>query len=248
MKVVAYTALLYGAPYLGAAIQSVIDAVDRYIVLYSPTPSHNGGVAQLPNPDTKERLFSIAHTVAGNKLVWIEGKDWKYENQQRGAIWDYEPNADVVLVLDSDECYADGLAQDAIDFALHSTARNIRLPFLHLWRSFKRGFMHDPAYPVRVICPQHHNDETVTMPTEKRVWHFGYALPVKYVAYKTSGIHGHQSEFRKDVNWLEDVYKANRQYDCHIVGSQYWNCEDIPQDLLPTPLKYHPYYGLDLIE
>lgn len=245
-RVIGMMALLYGKPFIAAAIQSIIDNVDEMHILYALQPSHNGGTTALSNPDTEDELHAIAQTVAGSKLRWTHGR-WRYEFEQRNAIYAIAPGADIILVIDSDEIYGDGLAAEAIDYAKHSTANQIRLPFYHLWRTFKRGFLHDPAYPTRVINTQK-TGETVTMPTQKHVWHAGYALPVEYVRYKTSGIHGHQSQFRRDVDWLNDVYIANRQTDCHIVGSEYWDAEDVPQSELPAPLKHHEYYGKDLIE
>jgi hypothetical protein len=153
----------------------------------------------------------------------------------------------VILVVDADEIYADNLALEAVQFAALANVQRIRLPFIHLWRSFTRGFAHDPAYPERVIVPNAPAGTTTTMPTGKRVWHMGYAQRPEIVAYKL-GTHGHRNEFRRDVDWLNDVFLANRQHDCHPVGSQYWNCEDIDQSRLPTVLKDHPYRQMRIIE
>ena len=59
--------------------------------------------------------------------------------------------------------------------------------------------------------------------------------------------HGHFNEFRHDVNWFQDVFMANRQYDCHPVGSDAWDCEDIDLSHLPSVLENHPYRNLELI-
>lgn len=244
MKVIAYTALHYGKDYLASAIRSVIDAVDEYHVIYTPIGSH-GHHSYIPCPESREELHEIAVGAAWKKLRWHEGT-WAYEGAQRDSINQYVPDADVILALDADEILEDGLALDAIEFALQSDARRIRLPFIHLWRSFYRGFAHDPAYPERVISPQK-SGATITMPTDKRVWHAGYAQRPEIVAYKIL-VHGHRSEFRKDVDWLNDVFLANRQYDCHPVGSDAWTCEDMDLRKLPTPLLDHPYRFMDVIE
>lgn len=243
MKIIAYTALRYGKDYYDAAIRSIIDAVDEYHVLYAVNPSH-GHWSDVPCPETEDELRAIAEHRAGSKLRWHRGH-WAYEGQQRESIHQYAPDADVILVLDADEVWGDGLAQDAVDFALRSEYREIRMPFIHLWRSFRRGFAHDPAYPVRVVNPNRPKSET-TMPTDKRIWHFGYAQREEIIAYKIK-IHGHLGEFRRDINWLEDVFLANRQHDCHIVGSEYWYCEDIDLSKIPTVLLDHPYYNLEVI-
>lgn len=242
-KVIAYTALHYGAAYLGYAIKSVIDAVDEYWVLYSAVGSH-GHRSGIPCPETKDELYAIARDAAGTKLHW-RASEWAYEGQQRDSIHQYVPDADVILTLDADEILEDGLAQEAIDFALRSEARRIRLPFIHLWRSFRRGFAHDPAYPERVISPQK-SGATVTLDTSKRVWHAGYAQRPEIVEYKLL-THGHRGEFRKDCDWYRDIFLPNRQTDCHVVGSEWWNCEDIDQANLPSVLRSHPYAALDVI-
>lgn len=244
VKAVAMTPLLYGRDFLASAIRSVIDAVDVYQVIYSPEGSH-GHRADAPCPESEEELFNIANEAAKGKLKWYRGH-FAHEGIQRDMIFQLAPDADVILAVDSDEVYADGLAADAIAFAQIAGVRNIRLPFLHLWRSFHRGFAHDPAYPIRVICPKIATGET-TMPTDKRVWHFGYAQRSEIVAYKVQ-VHGHRGEWRKDVDWLNNVFFANRQYDCHPVGSDAWNCEDIDQSQLPSVLLNHPYRFMGVIE
>jgi hypothetical protein len=244
MKTVAYCALHYGKPYLSYAIRSVIDAISEFHVLYSDKPSH-GYTSIYTCPDTEDELHQIAWDAAGTKLRWHKDT-WQQENQQRNSISNYAPDADVVLVVDSDEAYADGLADEAIAYGIGAGCNQLRLPFTHMWRSFKRGFAHDPAYPTRIVFPKQRG-QTITMPTTKRVWHYGYAQPSDIVWYKTSGIHGHQAEFRHDVNWFQDIFMANRQYDCHPIGSEYWNCEDIDLTNLPSVLQDHPYKDLDLI-
>lgn len=78
-----------------------------------------------------------------------------------------------------------------------------------------------------------------------RIMHFGYAMPIDVMCYKWQ-THGHAREFRKDCDWFEDIYKANRQTDCHPIGSDAWmQTEDITP---PDFLLDHPYAKLDLIE
>ena len=94
MKVIGYTALHYGRDYLGYAIRSVIDAVEEYHVLYTSQGSH-GHRSQAHCPDTRLELFEIAEAAAGAKLRWHEGS-WLWEGQQRDAIFEYAPDADVL--------------------------------------------------------------------------------------------------------------------------------------------------------
>lgn len=241
---VGMTALLYGKTYLDAAIRSIIDSVEEYHVLYAARPSH-GHPLDIPAPDSEDELHEIAWQAAGSKLRWHVGT-WVYEHEQRGAIHQVAPDADVIVIVDSDEVYEDGLAADAIAFGLSVGCRQLLLPFTHLWRSFSRGFAHDPAYPTRLFFPKQHG-ETVTLPTTKRVWHYGYAQPSAVVQYKMQA-HGHFNEFRRDVNWFQEVYMANRQYDCHPIGSEYWNVEAVDLTHLPSVLQDHPLRNVEVIE
>jgi hypothetical protein len=245
-KTIAYTALHYGADYLAWAIRSIIDYVDEYWVLFSPVGSHGHSTSAV-NPDHAADLFEIAQQAAGDKLRWYSASpyQWKTEGEQREYIHTLVPDADVILVLDADEIWSDGLAVEAIEFAQTTQVKTIRLPFIHLWRSFRRGFAHDPAYPTRVIVPKNADGDAL-LSTDKRIWHFGYAQRSEIVEYKI-GTHGHRGEWRKDCDWLNDVFLANRQFDCHPVGSDFWNCEDIDQSQLPTVLTDHPYRKLDII-
>lgn len=151
MKVIAYTALRYGRDYLGYAIQSIIDRVDEYHVLYAEQPSH-GHYDPTPCPETREELYAIAHTIAGSKLRWHDGR-WTYEWEQRSAIHEYAPDADMIIILDADEVWADR-ALNMLDLEMPSfQGAAIRIPFVHFWRSFNKAILHDPAAPQRVIIP-----------------------------------------------------------------------------------------------
>lgn len=245
MKIIGMTALLYGTSYLDAAIRSIIDSVDEHYILYCPHPSHgyNNGILP-PASESESNLHEIAWNAAGTKLRWIRG-DWQRENEQRNSIFHYAPNSDVIVIVDSDECYADGLADEAIAYGIGAGCGQLRLPFTHLWRSFRKGFAHDPAYPTRVVFPNQ-SGETLTMPTDKRIWHFGYAQPSDIVKFKMKN-HGHLIEFKRNVDWFSDVFMANRQIDCHPIGSEYWNVEDIDLTNLPSVLSNHPLKDLELI-
>jgi len=249
MKVVAYTALKYGADYLGYAIRSIIDYVDEYHVLYAVTPSH-GHSSSDTCPETETQLHEIAWQAASTKLRWHTGT-WAHEGEQRGAIYQFVPDADAIIVLDSDEIYSPLLISN-INEAIHNrtipTVRHVRLPFIHYWRSFYRCVMHDPAFPIRLIFPNAPVGELGWQPTVGVVNHMGYAIRPEITAYKW-GIHGHKNELRHDVNWFKDVYLANRQFDCHPVGSEYWNPEAInPGDYMPFYMQYHPFANMEVIE
>lgn len=159
-KIVAYTALHYGKDYLASAIRSVIDHVDEYHALYTPIGSH-GHRTDVPCPETRDELLEIALS-AGSKLRWHEG-EWGWEGQQRDTIFSVAPDADLILALDADEIWAEGLAQMVIESAAkHPFPTNFRVPIIHYWRSFHRCVLHDPAYPVRAISPKAKGQEAIT--------------------------------------------------------------------------------------
>lgn len=245
MKIVCYTALHYGSDFLNHAIRSIIDDVQEYIVLYSPIGSH-GHQTSTPCPDTREELYDIAYAAAGEKLRWFDGQ-WPYEGAQRDSIFGIVPDADVIVVLDADEIYPPGLLQDAIAHGMRENARQVLIPLRHYWRSFHKAFTHDPAAPVRLHFPKVSQGITTFATNDEsyRLQHFGYAITPELMRYKWQ-IHGHLAEMRKDIDWLNDVYLANRQFDCHPVGSDYWL---VVEDVTPPDFMLdHPYAKLSVIE
>lgn len=249
MKIVAYTALRYGKDYLGWAIRSVINHVDEYHVLYAAEPSH-GHYSAAPCPDSYEELYNVAFQAAGSKLRWHTGH-WQQEGEQRNAIFGYMPDADAILSVDSDEIYSEKLINNIVHYiqTINEPTRFLCIPFIHYWRSFNRCVLHDPAYPARVILPKNKTSIVKTWDDSMGVVnHMGYATMPEIVAYKWQ-IHGHLAELRTDVNWLRDVFMANRQYDCHPVGSEYWNPEQVsPLAYMPYWMVEHPFFNMQVIE
>lgn len=239
MRTIAYTALHYGADYLGYAIRSVIDAVDAFYILYSSEGSHGHKTSE-QCPDRMIDLYNIASGAAGDKLLWFNGV-WAYEGQQRDDIHRLDPAADVVLVVDADEIWP----ADAVKAALApSPYRNHRMPMVHFWRSFYRAVLHDPAFPTRVIRPKGEGDTTLQAPP---ICHMGYAQRSELVRYKQA-VHGHKNEWRRDCDWYQERFAANAQQDCHPVGSEYWNPEKVnPLHFMPDFMAEHPYAALDVI-
>lgn len=251
MKIIAYCALHYGKPYLAYAIRSVIDAVDEFHVLYAEAPSH-GSLTTWVCPDTETELHDIARHAAGSKLHWHKG-GWKQENEQRNAIVEYVPDADLIIVVDSDEIYPPEMIKFYLDYSYYGgkQTRHFRLPFIHVYRDFHHAVMHDPAYPIRLINMRcHDHDEPITLPTSLRVAHFGYCQPAEYIHYKL-GIHGHKNQLRCTADeYTEKFYlDRTRWNDLHPVGSEYWNAEVVnPLDIMPEFMKEHPYWGLDIVK
>lgn len=245
MKVAAYTALHYGREYLGWAIRSVIDVVDEYIVLYSPTGSH-GTRTDRPCPETRDELYAIAKAAAGDKLRWIDGHNWRHEGQQRDAIYQHT-DADAILVLDADEIWNEALIVSALLAARYEQARYYRAPMIHYWRSFYRAVVDDPAFPIRLILPKvRHGEDTLRRLHENSVInHFGYAQTPQIVEYKQH-VHGHRGEWRG--NWYRDRFLVNSQVDCHPTSQNYWFPQRIdPMSYLPAWMATHPYFGLEVI-
>lgn len=248
-KVIAYTALHYGAEYLAYAVRSVIDHVDEWHVLYSPVGSH-GHRTELPCPDSRETLLKIAMQAGGDKLRWWDG-NWTNEGDQRMTVHEVAPDADCILVLDSDEIWADSLAkaltdEAGIDYCNRHNFRTIRPRMIHYWRSFYKAILNDPAFPVRVIYPKNTGGDCPF--AGGRINHMGYAQSAATVYYKQY-THGHKGEWRRDINWYEDRFLANAQQDCHPVGSEWWNTESVhPEAFMPAFMREHPNWNKDLIE
>lgn len=251
MKTIAYTALHYGRDYLDAAIRSVIDAVDEYHVLYSPIGSH-GHLSDHRCPETESELREIAHNAALGKLRWHFGA-WGHEGQQRDSIYQYAPDADVILVLDADEIWHPDLVSAVLSYAgtvqYNPPLHRLRLPMIHFWRSFHRAMLHDPALPERVIFPRidPKYGAGAAFSHKPPICHMGYAQRSEIVEYKQH-VHGHKGEWRRDCDWFHDRFLANAQRDCHPVGSEYWNPEPVkPLDYMPQWMSQHPYFNLEVI-
>ena len=76
----------------------------------------------------------------------------------------------------------------------------------------------------------------------------GYAIPSWLMEYKFA-IHGHKSQWRRDIDWASERWAVNAQGDCHPIGSEYWNPETInPTDYLPAFMQEHPYWNMEVIE
>lgn len=243
-KVIAYCALHYGCDYLGYAIRSVIDHVDEMWILYSPHGSH-GSQTTLPCPDSERDLEAIADKAAGKKLRWVTG-DWRYENEQRESIYQFAPDADVILVVDSDEIWPETAIKAALGWY---GVRYLRMPMVHFYRSFHSAVIHDPAYPVRVIFPTELTGETTQGRIYGHIAHMGYCQRSEVIRYKMH-IHGHKGELRCSPDEYVDNYylNLNRTHDLHPVGSEYWNPEPVnPMDYLPSYMALHPYFNLDLV-
>lgn len=253
-KVIAFTCLHYGKPYLAWAMRSLIDYVDEYVVIYSDVGSH-GHRSEVSCPETRDELHAIAQQAAGDKLRWHEGR-FATEGEQRDHVFKVAPDAAVIFVADYDEIWPAAMVQSVLDYAFTVTNsippfRAIRTPMVHAWRSFNRMILHDPAYPTRVIFPRidAKYGENTWSDRHGHIVHLGYAIPPYLMDYKWK-IHGHKNELRRDVDWFNEVYmNEERRTDLHPVGSDFWNWETVnPLDYMPLWMAEHKYYGLEVIE
>lgn len=233
--------LHYGKNYLAYAMHSVLDVVDEFLVMYSHRPNHGAHASPLPCPDTRDELFDLAFSVAPDITRWFEYDGWVNEGAQFSGEW-HRTDADVILKLDADEIWSPGLLAAAVRQGIREQVREVRVPLVHYWRSFYRGFTQDPAAPGRLYFRRIPAGEATHW--DGRIQHMGYAETLDTVRYKMT-IHGHKAQFT-NPHWFDEVYAANRQTDCHPVGSQYWlTVEDITP---PAFLLDHPFAALDLIE
>jgi hypothetical protein len=244
--VAAVICLHFGLPYIEYAMRSVLDVVDEFYVMYSPVANHGVFVEGLTCPESRDSLTEAVFSVAPECTRWFEYGHWRSEGEQFKAAWEHT-NADVIVKLDADEIWSPGLLADAIAHGVRQQTREIRVPLRHYFRSFYKAFTSDPAAPGRIYVREFETGETTYTPyyERDRIHHFGYSLPVNLMRYKWR-THGHRPEFRRDCDWFEDVYVANRQTDCHPIGSDSWmQTEDV---VPPAFLLDHPFAKLSVIE
>jgi hypothetical protein len=249
MKTIAYTALHYGRDYLAYAIRSIIDYVDEYHVLYSAVGSH-GTRTNVPCPESRGELAAIALKAAGHKLRWHDG-EWPHEGAQRDSIYEYVPDADVILVLDADEIWDAELVRMVLDGASIQSVRELRVPMIHYWRSFYRAITDDVSFPTRVICPRLNNKSLGEFEGHYEsglplvINHMGYAQRSEIVEYKQL-THGHRGEWRPE--WYDQRFAVNAQEDCHPVNKDYWYPRGVnPLDYMPMWMSEHPYFRMKVI-
>jgi len=241
--VIAFVALHYGTDYLKWAIRSVIDHVDKVYIAYSSHGSH-GSQTEVSCPDTRAELLMIAQYAAKEKLHWYEG-DWCQENEQRNSIYAEAPDADMILVLDSDEIWRRDMVERVLRTAWQGDKRFYRCHGIHFWRSLWKAVANDYAAPERVICPKRPEGMHIL---DAYFAHLGYAQRPEIVEYKQR-IHGHKNEWRKDCDWYQDIFMRNRLTDCHPTNLNYWSPVSIdPLRYLPAMMSDHPYFEKAVIE
>ncbi len=246
MSKLGFMILHYGAPYLGAAIESIYDQVDRIVILYTDRPSQ-GHITDIPCPDTEAELMKICNPF-WDKITWVNSR-WNNEWEHVGAIELFKEGYDWLVRLDSDEVFPAGMVDEMIRQADEKgpTINRFCFPFQHHWRSFGK-VCRDGQMPVRLFRVSS-NEGEIYLDSGNGKWvvnHMGYCTPTRYIEYKLA-ISAHHPEFRPE--WLEERWKANAQADVHPVNLHgFWNPVDYDLASLPEPLKKHEHYGKDLIE
>lgn len=233
--------LHYGKEYLKESLESVVNHVEKFVVLYTNTPSYGFGT-EAKCPDTEEELFNIAQSVLGDKLIWVKG-GWGQEGAHRGEILRYSGGYDGILAIDSDEVYEQESLAKAIDTAMKSDRRYAGFGgYINFFRSFNHVCV-DGFTPIRFT--NLHNDEVTGMVVVAcTVWHFSCAQSREIMDYKYL-IHGHKNELRED--WLNGIFYSEQMKNVHMTSLGLWNAEPFDKNTLPQSLKDHKYFNLDRI-
>lgn len=239
-QITGFCALHYGVPFLASSIRSVIDTVDKYVVVYSPIGSH-GHYSSLPCPDSRDELFAIAQEAAGDKLIWFDGY-FRHEGEQREKVLGLVPDADIIIVADSDEVYPADQLETLLNEAMQGEVRHYLAYEFPFWRSFHRAIPARLCSPVRAINTRHTGGHQAT---DAYFAHFGYAQPTRYIEYKMT-LHGHKADWRAD--WFTDKWQTNAQVDLHPTNHDFWFAEAVnPLDYLPAWMAEHPFFNLEVI-
>lgn len=244
-KVISLTTLHYGSDFLEWGLRSIYPSVEEMWVLYTPQGSF-GHHTTMPCPDTRENLFALAKRGAGDKLRWYENT-YTGEGQHRDMIYQLAPDADIILVVDADEIWEAGLAEEVVSFLEVHNAKSLKIHVSHAWRSFHRWILNDGMHGEHAHAPKHTGDYRVSFNSNKRIWHFGYAQNEAVTRYKIE-THGHRPEWRPD--WWEHRFLANIQEDVHPVVFNAWNPEPVDPYALGFPawMIDHPYAKLEVIK
>ena len=248
MKTAAYMPLHYGKDYLGYAIKSIIDQIDKMIVLYTARPSY--GHVSGKCPEGEEELRQIAEEASGGKLEWIKIRHTHMEGDHRNQAFRHVAGFDILAVIDSDEIWDPKAFEAALEYARNSAAFEIganHQGWYHFWRSFNE-YCSDGFCPIRF-----HNlknmRKTQDINCPSKVYHFGYAQTRVITDYKWA-CHGHQDELRS--NWFDEIfygYQKGITKGLHPVSLQIWHePTDFDRHDLPEFMHSHPFFNLEKIE
>lgn len=249
-KVLAYICLHYGADYIAKAIESVNDAVDEILIIYTAKPSHGTGTP-LTCPDTKQELIDeINKGDIEDKVVFMEG-EFKREGLHRDAAFAYAKNEgfDIIVALDSDEIWNTQYLKELITEVYERKAAKCLVWMRHLWRSFN-FICDDPMRQERIYYIGEAKELLIYADKPKnQVWHFGYARALNQVEYKIS-IHGHSNEWLMSKDrWFNEKYKPFPPVqDTHPTCKNTWSPIPFDKYELPEIMYSHPYFNFEEIK
>ncbi len=262
MQIHSLTILHYGADYLNYALKSVYPHIDKAHVFYTSTPSH-GHSTSIPPVESRDALMREAfradayESFKGNgkgKVIWHDLPTITHEGPQRDFALQQvrKAGADMVVVVDCDEIWPDGLLPTFINYARANKARNHLVNMMHFWRSFNWACQ-DQGWPVRIIDLREDEAMVNYIPADLgRVLHFGYAVRDRVMRYKWL-IHGHKNELRPEwfmTKWaawppVDDCHPTNGRNDD---GEPFWTPKPFDKATLPEFMREHRFYGADRIE
>lgn len=250
MNIHSYTICHYGKDYLPYALRSVYNCVDRLGVFYTPHPSHGHRTDQQP-PETREVIYEAVYTYDPDSKIYVFDTDIWDEGQQRNTALSVCQNmgAEMVLVVDCDEIWAEDTLRRVLQHCQEHPARNHLVNMVHFWRSFNWA-CRDNNWPVRIIDltrPQDNNDVDYVPRELGDIYHFGYAVTNEIMAYKWL-VHGHKDEARP--NWFAEKWNVwPPAMDCHPTNdNNWWMPEPFDREQLPELMRKHPFYNLERIE
>lgn len=252
IRVIGYMPLLYGKKYLRAALTSMINHVDKMVILYTDRPSYGFGTDMIC-PDSEYELKKIAIDVCGDKLIW-DHVNVGTEGDHRGQAYKYTKGYDILITGDADEVWKEDELEKAIRAAYISDKKYHGIAgFKNFWRSFNY-VCHDSYTPIR-ITNLHNPDRIDGQPNEGvlscTIWHFSTAQPVELMQYKLA-IHGHKNEIRE--GWFDNVFlkwtpdSPEKNINLHLVAHDIWNATPYDKTQMPSYLRDHEYYDKLIIE
>ncbi len=241
MKVLGYIPLHYGAEYLEASISSMINHVDKLMIVYTPNPSQGHGTLK-PCPETEDQLKEIA--LKFDKVEWHKGS-FGTEGDHRAYVLNFSKGYDLVFTLDADEIVDQNDIPRALKEAYEGDKRHYGIAgFINFWRSFNFA-CYDGFLPYRII--NLHNKQSLGQ-VDCKIYHFSTAQKIETVRYKWE-VSGHANELKP--NWIDSVYLAwtpeNQFNDLHPVSIGLWNATPFDKNLLPDCLKNHPNFHKHII-
>lgn len=242
-KVLGYAILHYGKEYWREALLSVVNHVDKFVVLYTDQCSQGHGT-ELSCPDSREELYKIAEEVLGEKLIWEDGV-WGHEAHHRDAVTPHTQGFDVLVNVDADEVYNQEDLPKAIQKCFEGRFRyGIVKGFVNLWKNFKTQAK-DEFRPVRFTNLNRTGGQEEIM---CRIYHFSCAQSRETISYKWQ-ISGHKDELRPDWFSIYDAWSAeNRLKLLHPVSLGVWlEAVDFNPEEMPDFMRSHKNWGIENI-